>query len=182
MLLKRLRTGNKNLILLHCLSSYPANEKEMNLNAILTMKNLFKIPVGLSDHYPGIDISVMSLGLGADIIERHFTLDKNLEGPDHILSSTKDEMKKLVSLSHSKNEILGTGEKIIQPSEYEVINSQRKSIYAKRKIKKNEVLTDKNICVKGPAGGILPKFLEIIKGKKINQNIEKDLPITWDLI
>ena len=68
------RTGNKNLILLHCLSSYPANEKEMNLNAILTMKNLFKIPVGLSDHYPGIDISVMSLGLGADIIERHFTL------------------------------------------------------------------------------------------------------------
>ena len=83
------QTGNKNLILLHCLSSYPAHEKEMNLNAIQTMKNLFKVPVGLSDHYPNIDISIMSLGLGADIIERHFTIDKKLEGPDHILSSEK---------------------------------------------------------------------------------------------
>ena len=63
----------------------------MNLNAIQTMKNLFKVPVGLSDHYPNIDISIMSLGLGADIIERHFTIDKKLEGPDHILSSEKEE-------------------------------------------------------------------------------------------
>ena len=100
----------------------------------------------------------MSLGLGADIIERHFTIDKNLEGPDHILSSTKDEMKKLVSLSHSKNEILGTGEKIIQPSEYEAINSQRKSIYAKRKIKKNKFLTEKNIYVIRPAGRYFTKI------------------------
>lgn len=176
------QTGNKNLVLLHCLSSYPAHEKEMNLNAIQTMKNLFKVPVGLSDHYPNIDISIMSLGLGADIIERHFTIDKKLEGPDHILSSEKEEMKKLVNLSHNKNEILGNGEKIIQPSEYDVINSQRKSIYAKTKIRKNEVLSEKNICIKGPAGGILPKFLEIIKGKKINKNIDKDFPITWDLL
>ena len=176
------QTGNSNLILLHCLSSYPANEEEMNLKAIKTMKDLFKIPVGLSDHYPDIDLSIMSLGLGADIIERHFTINKNFEGPDHILSSEKEEMKKLVKLAHLKNEILGNGDKIIQPSEYEVINSQRKSIYAKKKIKKNEVLNEKNLCIKGPAGGILPKYLEIIKGKKINTEIDRDHPITWDLI
>ena len=80
-------TGNRNLILLHCLSSYPANENEMNLKAIKTLKKSFKVPVGLSDHFPGIEISLMAIGLGCNIIERHFTLDKSYEGPDHLLSS-----------------------------------------------------------------------------------------------
>tara|TARA_B100000925_G_C21999932_1_gene470752 strand:+ start:1 stop:1890 length:1890 start_codon:yes stop_codon:yes gene_type:complete len=175
-------TGNRNLILLHCLSSYPANEKEMNLNAINTLKKIFNIPVGLSDHYPGIEVAIMSLGMGADIIERHFTLDKNLEGPDHIFSSEMNEMKKLVKIAHNRNFILGSGEKIIQPSEYEVVNNQRKSIYAKRNIKKNEKFTKNNICIKGPAGGILPKYIDILFGKKSKASILKDHPITWDII
>jgi len=154
----------------------------MNLNAINTLKKIFNIPVGLSDHYPGIDVAIMSLGMGVDIIERHFTLDKNLEGPDHIFSSEKNEMKKLVNIAHNRNFILGSGEKIIQPSEYEVINNQRKSIYAKRNIKKNEKFTKNNICIKGPAGGILPKYIDILFGKKSKVSILKDYPITWDLI
>ena len=85
-------TGNRNLILLHCLSSYPANEKEMNLNAINTLKKIFNIPVGLSDHYPGIEVAIMSLGMGADILKDIY-LDKNLEGPDHNFSSEMNEMK-----------------------------------------------------------------------------------------
>ena len=176
------KTGNKNLILLHCLSSYPANEREMNLKAINTLKNIYNVPVGLSDHFPGIEISLMSIGIGANIIERHFTLDKNFEGPDHMLSSEPSEMKKLVYFANGSNSILGTGQKIIQPSEYEVINSQRKSIYAKKNIKKGEKFTKKNICIKGPAGGIMPKYIDMILGKKASENIKSDYPITWSKI
>ena len=119
------KTGNNNLILLHCLSSYPAKRDE--LNAIKTLKMTFNIPVGLSDHYPGIDISLMSIGLGANIIERHFTLDKSLEGPDHILSSEPEELNQLIKIASQSNLILGDGQKRIQPSEYLVINTQEKA-------------------------------------------------------
>ena len=159
-------TGNENLILLHCLSSYPANENEMNLKAIKTLKNNFRVPVGLSDHFPGIEISLLSLGLGANIIERHFTLDKTYEGPDHILSSEPNEMKKLVDISKNVISIFGDGQKRIQPSEFNVIYSQRKSVYAKKNIKSGEKLTKNNLIIKGPGGGILPKFIDIILNKK----------------
>ena len=134
----------------------------MNLRAINTLKRNFNVPVGLSDHYPGIEISLLSIGLGANIVERHFTIDKTFEGPDHILSSEPNEMKKLVDIANNSEEILGNGIKTIQPSEYQVINSQRKSIYASKDIKKNEKLSKKNLCIKGPGGGILPKYLNLI--------------------
>ncbi len=173
-------TGNKNLILLHCLSSYPANESEMNLNAIKLLKKIYNIPVGLSDHYPNLNVSKLALGLGANIIERHFTIDKRLEGPDHILSSTPEEFTDLNSLARNVNNILGTGEKIIQPSEFQVINTQRKSIYANKNLKKGEKILKNSIIVKGPAGGLAPKYLDLIIGKKIIKNIPKDYPVTWD--
>ena len=175
-------TGNKNLILLHCLSSYPANEKEMNLNAIKTLKNNFEIPVGLSDHFPGIEVSLMALGLGANIIERHFTINKNFEGPDHILSSEPHEIKKLTDIAKNTISILGNGQKVIQPSEYTVINSQRKSIYASKNIKIGEKLTKKNTTIKGPAGGILPKYYDIVLERHARSEIHKDFPIGWENI
>ena len=174
------KTGNKNLILLHCLSSYPANENEMNLKAIKTLKRNFNIPVGLSDHYPGIEISLMALGLGANIIERHFTINKSFEGPDHILSSEPKEMKKLVDIAKNTTSILGDGQKIIQPSEYVVINSQRKSIYAVKNIKVGEKLGRNNICIKGPGGGILPKYYEFLLKRKAKNKINQDHPVQWE--
>jgi len=127
-------------------------------------------------------LSLISIGIGANIIERHFTLDKSLEGPDHILSSEPEEMKKLVELSKNSQNILGDGIKQIQPSEYVVINSQRKSIYAKKNFKKGEKILKKNLTIKGPAGGILPKYLDLIVNKKIQKNVDKDYPITWDVL
>ena len=168
--------------MLHFLSSYPANENEINLKAIETLKKSFNVPVGFSDHYPGIEISLMSIGLGANIIERHFTLNKKLEGPDHILSSEPNEMKRLVEISKNSQNILGDGIKKIQPSEYVVINSQRKSIYAKRNLKRGERITKNNIIIKASGGGILPKYLDLILNKKIRTNIYKDYPITWDIL
>ena len=175
-------TKNKNLILLHCLSSYPANKLEMNLRVIKTFKDLYKIPVGLSDHFSGVEISLMAIGMGANIIEKHFTLDKKYEGPDHVLSLEPKEMELLTNFSRSSNQIIGDGNKVIQPSEYEMINSQRKTIYAKVNILKGQKLSNKNICIKGPAGGIMPKFTDIILGKRIKKSVDKDMPITWEHI
>ncbi len=176
------KTGNNNLILLHCLSSYPADEKEMNLKAIQTLKNIYNVPVGLSDHFEGLEMSILALGSGANIIERHFTTSKKLEGPDHILSSEPDDMKKISQLAENLNKILGDGQKKIQPSEYLVINSQRKCLYANRDIKKGQILSKKNLTIKGPAGGILPKYLNIILGRKAKFDVEADEPITWETI
>ena len=125
---------------------------------------------------------MIALGLGANIIERHFTLDKKLEGPDHILSSEPHEIKKLVEISKNSLNILGDGIKRIQPSEYTVINSQRKSIYTKKNIKKGEKITKNHITIKGPGGGIVPKHLELILNRKTKFNIAKDYPRTWDMI
>ena len=174
------KNGNKNLILLHCLSAYPANKNEMNLKAILTLKRNFNVPVGLSDHYPSEEISLMSIGLGANIIERHFTLSKSFEGPDHILSSEPSEMKKLVDFAKNSNHILGDGMKIIQQSEYPTINSQRKSLYASKDIQVGEKITSKNLTVKGPGGGILPKYIDIVINRKTKKKILEDHPITWE--
>ena len=212
-------TGNKNLILLHCNSSYPADPEEMNLDTINTLKKNFKVPVGLSDHTFGIFVSQLSIATGANIIERHFTLNRHMEGPDHILSSEYKEMKHLVSsankiskilkknykkeislnnvmnkiiavkklipefknnTSDKINKILGDGIKKIEPNEYLNLNLQRKSIYAKKDIKKEQIITENMLTIKGPAGGLLPKYLDIIIGRKALVNIYEDYPITWE--
>ena len=122
----------------------------------------------------------MALGLGANIIERHFTINKSFAGPDHIFSSEPEELKKLIDIARNVNSILGNGQKIIQPSEYVVINSQRKSIYAAKDIKTSEKLSRYNICIKGPGGGILPKYYELLLTRKAKNNISQDHPIKWD--
>ena len=141
--------------------------------------------------------SKTAISLGANIIERHFTLDKRMEGPDHLLSSDKEEMANLVQFKKNYRKfkkwfknlrindkktikiILGDGVKKIQPNEYITINSQKKSLYAKTIIKKGEKFSNKNIIVKGPAGGLLPKYINVILNRKSISNIEKDQPITW---
>ena len=190
-------TGNKNLALLHCNSAYPSTHAEINLKFMNNLKNLYQIPIGFSDHTTDLLASKTAIALGANIIERHFTLDKKMEGPDHILSSTKDEMKELVKSKKNYNKyqywakklnsyekkkvsiIIGDGIKKIQPNEYLTINSQKKSLYAKRNIKKGEKFSLNNITIKGPAGGLLPKFLNVIKNRKSVTRIAKDEPITW---
>ena len=175
-------TGNTKLMLLHCNSSYPAAPEEMNLNAINTLKKTFQVPVGLSDHTFGLTISHSALALGANLIERHFTLDRSMQGPDHILSSEPDEMIKLVQLAKIMPKILGDGIKKIQPNEYVTLNAQRRSIYSKCFIKKDEIITEDKIIIKGPGGGLLPKYLDVVIGRKAKQNIEEDYPIRWENI
>lgn len=193
-------TGNKNLAVLHCNSSYPSAHSEVNLKFMKTLKTLYQIPVGFSDHTTDLLSSKSAIALGADIVERHFTLNKRMEGPDHLLSSEKEELKDLVrskknyrnfnlwfksQSASDKNKIsliIGDGIKKIQPNEYITINSQKKSLYAKKDIKKNERFSKSNIVIKGPAGGLLPKYISVLINKKAKSGIQKDEPITWEKI
>ncbi len=172
--------GNSNVILLHCNSSYPAPLEEMNLNVIQTLKNSFKIPVGLSDHTFGLFTSIVAISIGADVIERHFTLDRFMEGPDHILSSEPEEMQELVEKASIIPLMKGDGIKRVQSGEYFNINLQRKCLYANKDLKAGDIIKEIDVIVKGPAGGILPKYLDIIIGKKLVLDIEKDYPINWN--
>ena len=176
------QAGNPNLILLHCNSSYPATPEEMNLNVIKTLKRCFGIPVGLSDHTIGLFVSQTALTMGANVIERHFTLDRMLEGPDHILSSEPREMMQLVAMSKKIPAVLGDGVKRIQPNEYDTLNMQRKSLYAACNIKKGTILTKEMIAIKGPGGGLLPKYIDIVVGRTAKTDIDEDYPILWNVI
>ena len=130
----------------------------------------------------GVLVSQTAIAIGANVIERHFTLDKSFEGPDHILSSEPHEMKNLVNISKKIPKIIGDGVKTIKPTEYETINTQRKCLYAKKDIKKGTLINKNSIAIKGPGGGILPKYLDIVIGRKAKKNIKKDFPITWENI
>lgn len=174
--------GNPNLILLHCVSSYPADPVAMNLNVIDTLRKAFRVPVGFSDHTIGLTCATLSCAVGASLIERHFTLNRFMEGPDHIFSSDPKEMKELVGLVGMIPQALGTGEKAILESEIGTIDKFKKGIYAKRDIKRGEVISLDKIAIKGPAGGILPKYLNIVLGRVSKVDVEADFPITWDII
>ena len=172
--------GNINVALLHCVSAYPAAPENMNLNAIRTLKQSFNIPVGLSDHTLGTMVAQIALAIGADAIERHFTLDRTLEGPDHTLSSEPSEMRDLVRCATLVNDILGDGVKQIQPPEYDTINTQRKSLYAAVDILEGKVITAEQVVVKGPGGGLQPRYVDIVVGRPARRNVEADHPITWE--
>ena len=190
-------TGNKNLAVLHCNSSYPSTHAEINLKFMNNLRSLYQIPVGFSDHTTDLLASKSAITMGADIIERHFTLDKRMEGPDHLLSSNLKEITELTKFNkffkkfnfwfkkRTKKEkeqinlILGDGLKKIQPNEYITINSQKKSLYASKNIRKGEKFTKSNISIKGPAGGLLPKYMNVVLTKSSKFNIQKDEPITW---
>ena len=136
----------------------------------------------MPDHTIGLFVSHTALAIGANIIERHFTLDRSLEGPDHILSSEPAEFANLVSIAKEVPAILGDGIKRIKPNEYNTLNMQRKSLYAACDIKKGDIVTAEMICVKGPGGGLLPKYIDIVVGRVATKDIEEDHPITWETI
>ena len=134
----------------------------------------------MSDHSFGLLVSTVALSISADIIERHFTLNKMLEGPDHILSSEPDEMRQLVETSRVIKDVLGDGVKRIKSSEYDTLNLQQKSLYALNDIDKGQEIHQSMLTIKGPSAGILPKYLNIVEGRVAKNDIPADYPITWN--
>ena len=168
------KTQNKQLILLHCTSDYPAKVKDVNLRAMHTMHKAFHLPVGLSDHTPGIEISLAAVAMGASVIEKHFTLDNHLPGPDHKASLKPQELKDLVKAIRNIENALGDGIKRPSRSEMNTKIIARKSIVAATDIKKGELLSEHNLTVKRPGNGISPLKWNEVVGKKAARNFEKD--------
>jgi N,N'-diacetyllegionaminate synthase len=156
-------TLKENITILHANTMYPTPMKDVNLRAMLTIQNYFDMPVGYSDHTLGIEVDIAAVAMGATVIEKHFTLEKSLEGPDHQASLNPDELKDMVIAIRNIEKAMGNGEKVVSLSERANKDIARKSIIASRNIKKGEVFTEDNITVKRPGNGISPmKWNEII--------------------
>lgn len=176
-------TGNKKLILLHCSSEYPANMEHANLMVIKTLKNKFNVPVGFSDHMEGINAAIASVALGACIIEKHFTLDKNMKGPDHRFSSDPKELKGLVDACRQAKKALGKPVKYLTKEEEHMRKIARKTIVAARSIRKGTKISELDIAFKRCNSiGFEPKFYEKILGKTALKEIKRDEPITGELL
>ena len=173
------KTGNKKVTLLHCVTEYPAPFKEINLKAMLTLKEAFNLPVGYSDHTKGIEIAIAAVALGAQIIEKHFTLDKNMDGPDHKASIDPLELKQMIKAIRNVQTSLGDGVKKPAICELKNINIARKSIVATRDIEKGERITRAKVAVKRPGSGIQPKDLNKLLGHVTKCAIKADQVITW---
>ncbi len=149
-------TAKNNITVLHCNTEYPTPLKDVNLKAMLTIRDTFNIKVGYSDHTLGIEVPIAAVAIGAAVIEKHFTLDRNLRGPDHSSSLEPDDLKAMVNAIRNIENALGDGIKRPSPSEEKNKTCARKSIVAKKDIKKGEILTEDNLAVKRPETGISP--------------------------
>lgn len=169
-------TERSKITLLHCITEYPAPFELINLRAMKLLKNQFSVEVGYSDHTVGIEVPIAAVTMGAIVIEKHFTLDKNMKGPDHKASLCPEELKRMISAIRNIETALGVPEKIISEAELENAKVIRKSIVASRKINKGEVLTEKNLSTKRPGTGISPmKWNEVIGSDAIRDFSEDDL-------
>jgi len=171
---------NEDIILLHCITNYPADFEELNLRAIKTLKEAFKLPVGYSDHSLGIYAPIAAVTLGAVVIEKHFTINKNLPGPDHKASLNPEELKEMVKAIRLIEKALGDGIKRPTFSEEKIKKVVRKSLVANVDIPKGSIIKREMVTIKRPGIGIEPKYLDKIIGKKAKRDIKKDEVIRWE--
>lgn len=174
--------GNNQIIILHCTTNYPCPAEEVNLKAMITLQKEFNLPVGYSDHTEGILASIMAVSMGACVLEKHFTLDKNLSGPDHKASLNPQELKEMVLAVRSVEKFLGNGVKKPTKSEEKIKKIVRKSIVAKIDIKKGQKISLENIAFKRPGTGISPEFASNIIGKTVKKDIKKEELISWEKV
>ena len=160
--------------LLHCTTEYPAPLEDVNLKAMLTMKKAFGLPIGYSDHTKGINVSIAAAALGAVLVEKHFTLDKNMPGPDHQASLEPDELKAMITGIREVEKALGNARKLVSASERKNMNIARKSLTAANDIQQGEVFTESNINAMRPGSGISPMHYWELIGKQASKSYSKD--------
>ena len=175
-----LEEGNHKIIIMHVVSLYPTAPEYVNLEAICTLKKEFpQFVIGYSDHTLGIDSCVFAAVMGAKVIEKHFTYNKEADGPDHMLSATKEELKEMVQKIRLFEQMQGSGIKMPMGDEIKNRKNNRKSIVCTTNIKKGEKLTEDKIDIKRPGNGIEPKYRELVLGKRVSKDIEEDSVLTW---
>lgn len=171
--------GNNRLVLLHCISWYPADISTTNLRYMETLRNAFPYPVGYSDHTLGINMSIAARALGAVVLEKHFTLDKTEFGPDHAASIEPDELKKLIAGLREVEAGLGTTQRMFCEKEIGQRLVHRRSIVVKKPIQAGEILTEDNLTIKRPGTGIKPKYLDVVLGKRVKDACQPDTLLEW---
>jgi len=175
--------GNGDVILLQCASLYPAPPGRMNLRAMATMRQAFGVPVGLSDHSLGIHVASAAVGLGACVVEKHFTLDRRLPGPDHSFAVEPGELRELVRQIREVEAALGDGLKLgPAPEEEEMHQKARRSLIAARAIPRGARIERSMIAIKRPGFGIRPKFVDLVVGRVARVDIEEDTVLTWEML
>ncbi len=172
--------GSEDIVLLHCVTSYPAKMEEANLRVIEVWRKSFGVPVGFSDHTLGIATPVAAVALGAVLIEKHFTLDKTMRGPDHRASLEPSEFKEMVVVIRDVEKALGDGAKRLTEEEKEIKKLVRRSIVASVNIPRGKVITEDMLDVKRPAAGLEPRYLNRVIGMKAKKNIKCDELVTFD--
>ena len=170
-------SGCKEVALLHCTTNYPCPYNEVNLQAMLTIKKAFKCQVGYSDHTMGIEVPIAAVAMGAEIIEKHFTLDKTMEGPDHKASLEPQELKQMVTSIRNIEKALGDGIKRPNASEQKNAEVVLKRIIASKPIKEGEILGENNISLLRSSEGLPAKYWDLVAGKTAKKNYSIDEPI-----
>lgn len=166
--------GSRDITLLHCNTEYPTPMCDVNLRAMQTLRAETGLPVGYSDHTQGIEVPIAAAAMGAVVIEKHFTLDRNMEGPDHAASLEPEELCAMVRAVRNIESALGDGEKKPSPSEIKNRDVARKSIVARRAIRKGEAFTEENLTAKRPGSGISPMRWKDVIGLTADRNYERD--------
>ena len=176
------RGGGKDLpiTILQCTSEYPAPPDEMNINVIKTFLKTFNLPVGLSDHSFGLEAAIAAVTLGSSVVEKHFTLDREMKGPDHAASLTPIELKEFVSVLRRVKIMLGDGIKAPTKTEIKNIEGIRRSVVANTNLKAGSILQMKDLICKRPGTGISPAEIQLLVGSKLKRDFVRDEPITWE--
>ena len=173
-------TGNRNLILMQCITNYPSKIESANVNVLKTYQSAFDVLTGYSDHAPGPVVALASVVLGGCVIEKHFTLNKKDKGPDHPHSMEPQDFRQMVDYVREVERAMGSTRKEVVAEEGETVYVQRRCLYAKRNLPKGHIMTEEDIDVLRPALGIPPKYKSVIIGKTCKENIEKGQPLFWE--
>ena len=174
--------NKENLIILHCITGYPTSFEEANLNFIKTLQDEFDVPIGFSDHSPGIELPIAAVALGACVIEKHFTLDKTLEGPDHKASLNPIEFKAMVDAIRNVEVAMGDGVRRFSENELEIKKIARKSIILNEDVSEGMTIEKKMLTIKRPGTGIAPKYINQVIGKRVNQDLNKNTVLKWEYL
>jgi N,N'-diacetyllegionaminate synthase len=169
----------EDITVLHCNTDYPSPFIDVNLKAMNTIKNAFGVKVGYSDHTPGIEVPIAAVALGAEVIEKHFTLDKTMKGPDHLASLDPVELKQMIQSIRNIEIALGNGIKKASPSEEKNIVIARRSIHLNKEVKIGDIIKSGDLIMKRPGDGISPILIKEVIGKKAKNNLKLDYKITW---
>ena len=169
-----MESGHQDVILLHCVSNYPCSDKSLNLHVMNTLRESFHFPVGYSDHSVGHEAAVLSIAFGAKVIEKHFTLDKGLPGPDHLASSTPEEFKQLVVSVRRAELMLGSSVKQCQEEEKQMATVSRKSIVMNADVKAGTILREEHVTIKRPGLGLKPEMISSVLGLRLLVDKSKD--------